>query len=164
MSVTATTVIKRAADAASAARHIAHGARTQLYPVIGAVDLDAMAAITGPPGTPDYERLWASAFEVVVGARRSQRDDRNLCRETRSGACTWRASGRPSSTAVCAKPPGLPPPESRILTVEFRSPEGLDWKAIGGGATVAEAISFARESCPGDTTWNAVSLNDLYGD
>jgi len=28
-------------------------------------------------------------------------------------------------------------PERRILAVEFRSPEGRHWYAIGGGATVA---------------------------
>jgi hypothetical protein len=55
-------------------------------------------------------------------------------------------------------------PEQRILAVEFRSPEGRSWNAIGGGATVAAAIVCARESCPDDATWDAVSWNDLYGD
>jgi hypothetical protein len=55
-------------------------------------------------------------------------------------------------------------PEQRILTVEFRSPDGLHWKAIGGGATVAAAISFAHESCPNDTSWDAVNWNDRYGE
>jgi|SRR5665647_3022717 hypothetical protein len=53
--------------------------------------------------------------------------------------------------------------EQRILAVEFRSPDGRCWNAIGGGATVAAAISYARESCPDDATWDAVSWNDLYG-
>ncbi len=55
-------------------------------------------------------------------------------------------------------------PEQRILAVEFRSPDGQCWNAIGGGATVTAAISYARESLPGDTTWDAVSWNDLYGE
>jgi hypothetical protein len=55
-------------------------------------------------------------------------------------------------------------PEQRILAVEFRSPDGRYWNAIGGGATVAAAIIYARESCPDDATWDAVSWNDLYGD
>jgi hemoglobin-like flavoprotein len=38
------------------------------YPVIGAVALDAMAAIVGPPSTPDYERTWNAAFEIVAKA------------------------------------------------------------------------------------------------
>jgi hypothetical protein len=54
--------------------------------------------------------------------------------------------------------------EQRILAVEFRSADGRCWNAIGGGATVAAAISYARESCPDDATWDAVSWNDLYGD
>src|SRR5215211_5319315 len=55
-------------------------------------------------------------------------------------------------------------PEQPILAVWFRSPDGRSWSAIGGGATVAEAINFARESCPDDATWHPVSWNDLYGD
>ena len=55
-------------------------------------------------------------------------------------------------------------PEQRILAVEFRSGDGRTWNAIGGGATVAAAITYARESCPHDATWDAVSWNDLYGD
>jgi hypothetical protein len=55
-------------------------------------------------------------------------------------------------------------PAQRILAVEFRSPEGRCWSAIGGGATTAAAIADARQACPGDTTWNPVGWNDLYGD
>jgi hypothetical protein len=55
-------------------------------------------------------------------------------------------------------------PEQRILAVEFRSADGRRWNAIGGGATVAEAIIYARESCPDDEPWDAVSWNDLYGE
>lgn len=55
-------------------------------------------------------------------------------------------------------------PTQRILSVEFRSIDGRRWSAIGGGATVSEAILYARESCPEDTTWDAVGWNDLYGD
>lgn len=55
-------------------------------------------------------------------------------------------------------------PAQRILAVEFRSPDGRRWSAIGGGVTLAEAIGCARESCPDDTTWDAVGWNDLYGE
>ena len=54
-------------------------------------------------------------------------------------------------------------PEQHVLAVEFRSPDGRCWNAIGGGSTVAAAITYARESCPADTSWDAVSWNDLYG-
>ncbi len=55
-------------------------------------------------------------------------------------------------------------PEQRILYVEFRSPDGRSWNAIGGADTVAGAVIYARDSCPDDATWDAVSLNDLYGE
>jgi xanthine/CO dehydrogenase XdhC/CoxF family maturation factor len=58
--------------------------------------------------------------------------------------------------------PAAPP--QRILAVEFRSPDGRSWNAIGGGDTVAAAIDWARESCPGGTTWQTVSWHDLHGD
>jgi hypothetical protein len=48
--------------------------------------------------------------------------------------------------------------------VDFRSPDGRYWNAIGGGATVAAALAYARESCPADATWEPVTWNDLYGD
>ena len=50
-----------------------------------------------------------------------------------------------------------------VLTVEFASPDGRRWQAIGGGATFADAIGFARESCPTGTSWRLVRWNDLYG-
>jgi len=52
----------------------------------------------------------------------------------------------------------------RILAVEFRSTDGRHWRAIGGGASVAAAIIDARESCPDNAIWGAVSWNDLYGE
>ena len=55
-------------------------------------------------------------------------------------------------------------PAQRILSVEFRSPDGRAWKAIGGGDTLAAAIEWARESCPHGTTWEPVGWEDLYGE
>lgn len=52
----------------------------------------------------------------------------------------------------------------QILAVEFRSDDGRRWRAIGGGPTVADAILYARRSCPTDVTWSPVSWEDLYGD
>ncbi len=54
--------------ALGAAHHAAYGARPEHYPVVGAVALDAMAAIAGPPSTPDYERAWNAAFKIVAEA------------------------------------------------------------------------------------------------
>jgi hypothetical protein len=55
-------------------------------------------------------------------------------------------------------------PRQRIVAVEFRSLDGRHWHAVGGGDTVAAAITFARESCPDDATWDVVSWEDLYGE
>ncbi|MGZ4393556.1 MAG: hypothetical protein ACXVRK_15780 [Gaiellaceae bacterium] len=55
-------------------------------------------------------------------------------------------------------------PEQHVLAVEFRSPEGRRWHAIGGGTTLADAIIYARESCPDGVTWDAVRWSDLYGE
>jgi hypothetical protein len=52
----------------------------------------------------------------------------------------------------------------RILSVEFRAPDGHSWQAIGGGETLAAAIDSARESCPDGTNWEPVDWSDLYGD
>lgn len=51
-----------------------------------------------------------------------------------------------------------------ILMVEFTSPDGRAWQAVGGGETLADAIAFAQDSCPTNTTWQPIHWNDLYGD
>ena len=48
--------------------------------------------------------------------------------------------------------------------VDLISPEGRAWWAVGLGDSLAEALAFARDSCPIDTTWQPVLWNDLYGD
>ena len=42
--------------------------KSERYPVVGAVALDAMAAIAGSTSAPTYERAWSEAFGYVVGA------------------------------------------------------------------------------------------------
>jgi hypothetical protein len=70
-----------------------------------------------------------------------------------------------SELAVRLDAPSTPsPPRQQLLAVEFRSADGRSWHAIGGGATAADAIGFARESCPDGATWVAVRWKDLYGD
>jgi len=51
-----------------------------------------------------------------------------------------------------------------VLMVDFSSPEGRTWWAVGVGDTLADAIAFAEDSCPTDTTWQPTRWNDLYGD
>lgn len=51
-----------------------------------------------------------------------------------------------------------------IVMVEFTSPDGRSWQAVGGGDTLAAAIAHAQVSCPTDATWQPIRWNDLYGD
>jgi hypothetical protein len=73
-----------------------------------------------------------------------------------------------ASTALAETPIPFPAAHAagaqHILMVEFASPDGRAWQAVGGGDTVAEAIAFASDSCPTDATWHAVGWNDLYGE
>jgi hypothetical protein len=48
--------------------------------------------------------------------------------------------------------------------VDLASPDGRSWWAVGVGDTVAEALAFAGDSCPTDTSWRPTRWNDLYGD
>jgi len=50
-----------------------------------------------------------------------------------------------------------------LLNVDFESPDGGDWSAIGGGESVAEAIAAARGSLP-NGSWSVARWNHLYGD
>lgn len=49
-----------------------------------------------------------------------------------------------------------------LLNVDFESPDGGEWSAIGGGESVAEAIAAARGSLPAGR-WAAARWNHLYG-
>ncbi len=73
------------ADEDAFVQRSALGARRGTYsatrahrPVIGAVALDAMAAIAGPARTPDYERAWSAAFEIVMRQCLADATDREL--------------------------------------------------------------------------------------
>jgi hemoglobin-like flavoprotein len=52
------------------ARHVAYGARPEHYPVVGSVLIASMAEVAGEAWTPEFERAWAAAFDVVAGAMR----------------------------------------------------------------------------------------------
>lgn len=71
---------------------------------------------------------------------------------------------RKAATAVIPFPSTRAAHEQHVLMVEFASRDGRRWQAVGGGDTLADAIAFARDSCPSDTTWQPVDWNDLYGD
>ena len=61
-------------------------------------------------------------------------------------------------------PAGPTAPAQVVLMVDFTSPEGRTWWAVGVGDTLAAAINFAHDSCPTDTNWQPMRWNDLYGD
>ena len=48
------------------ARHVAYGAKSEHYPVVGSVLIASMAAVAGPAWTPEYELAWGEAFGVVA--------------------------------------------------------------------------------------------------
>ena len=50
------------------ARHVHYGARPEHYPVVATVLVASMAEIAGPAWSPDLERAWAAALNVVAGA------------------------------------------------------------------------------------------------
>jgi hemoglobin-like flavoprotein len=50
------------------ARHVAHGADPEHYPVVGEVLIASMAAVAADAWRPEYEQAWGAAFEIVAGA------------------------------------------------------------------------------------------------
>jgi len=56
------------------------------------------------------------------------------------------------------------PATQYVMRVDFGAPDGRRWSALGGGATLEDAIGFARDSCPAGAAWEPVKWNDLYGD
>ena len=76
-----------------------------------------------------------------------------------------REPARPApQVAVNPFPSAQPVPAQSVLMVDFASPEGRTWWAVGVGDTLAEALAFAQDSCPTDTTSQPIRWNDLYGD
>jgi len=48
--------------------------------------------------------------------------------------------------------------------VKLAGPRGERWAAVGIGETVEAALTWARDSAPGGTSWLIGSWVDLYGD
>lgn len=70
----------------------------------------------------------------------------------------------PSANATRSERAAPAGPDQVVLMVDFTSPEGRNWWAVGVGGNLADAIAFARDSCPADTTWRPLDWNDLYGE
>jgi nitric oxide dioxygenase len=50
------------------ARHRAYGALPEHYPIVGSALIASMADVAGDAWTPEYERAWVAAFDVVASA------------------------------------------------------------------------------------------------
>jgi hypothetical protein len=65
--------------------------------------------------------------------------------------------------------PGPPPAGAEtasaqvVLVARFVADGGSEWSAIGGGATLREAVAFARESCPAGARWRLAAWDHLHG-
>jgi hypothetical protein len=60
------------------------------------------------------------------------------------------------------EPVGNTSSSAYILSVTMRNDVGDEWRAVGGGATLAEALAFALDSAP-PGRWAPVAWQDLYG-
>jgi len=67
--------------------------------------------------------------------------------------------------ALVPEPSPLPASEfpPLLLMVDFRSADGHEWSAVGGGESVAEAVELARASLPAGHDWQLAGWNELYG-
>jgi hypothetical protein len=82
-------------------------------------------------------------------------------RQERTGAHEGPAR-RPRLEVV---PGGRSRPASRyVFEVTLLAADGAEWLAIGGGATVNEALAFAVASAPPGRNWRPVHWLELYGD
>jgi hypothetical protein len=70
---------------------------------------------------------------------------------------------RPRPRLVAVETP-QPQREQVVVSVDFRGPKGQRWNAIGGGATLLEALTYARAAAPEGVAWVAVRWTDVYGD
>jgi hypothetical protein len=60
------------------------------------------------------------------------------------------------------EPTGSTSSSAYVLNVTLRNDVGDEWRAVGGGGTLAEALAFALESAPAGR-WTPVAWQDLYG-
>ena len=56
------------------------------------------------------------------------------------------------------------PAGRHVFEVTLLAADGAEWHAIGGGATVNEALAFAVASAPAGRNWRPVHWLELYGD
>jgi hypothetical protein len=51
-----------------------------------------------------------------------------------------------------------------VFAVTLLDDDGAEWLAIGGGATVNDALAFAVASAPAGRNWRPGHWLELYGD
>jgi hypothetical protein len=79
------------------------------------------------------------------------------------------SSGKPGRRASRPRlellPGGGAPAAARyVFAVTLLAGDGAEWEAVGGGATVNEALAFAVASAPAGRDWRPVYWHELYGD
>ncbi len=75
--------------------------------------------------------------------------------------------GSPAPALRVVPAPEAPPvPEfpALLLMIDFRTTDGHEWSAVGGGESVAEAVEVARRALPLGRDWQLAGWNELYGD
>jgi hypothetical protein len=58
---------------------------------------------------------------------------------------------------------GEPAVSRCVVAVTLLADDGAEWQAIGGGATVNEALAFAVASAPAGRSWQPVHWLELFG-
>jgi hypothetical protein len=57
-----------------------------------------------------------------------------------------------------------PVTQEYVLAVTLHDEDGGEWRAIGGGPTLWDALAFAVASAPAGRSWRPVRWADVYGD
>ena len=75
-------------------------------------------------------------------------------------------AARALGTHACPAPqPAAPAAASEyVLAVELEAPGGRRWRAIGGGASVDDALAFARASSPAGFAWRVAGWRPVFGE
>ena len=67
--------------------------------------------------------------------------------------------------SMTARPDSRQEGKSRhVFVVTLLAADGTEWEAVGGGATINEALAFAVASAPAGHRWQPVHWLELYGD
>lgn len=103
---------------------------------------------------------------MVAGAAGRHAASRHAGTQSAPAGEQWGARGsRPAAAARGAARRWRARCSPLRLAVTLLADDGAKWEAVGGGATVNEALAFAVASAPaGGRKWRPVYWHELYGD